>query len=327
MKAVVITGVGGLDVFEVRDVPVPAPQGNQVRVRVRACGANRAEILQAAGKYPAPADAPRDIPGLEFAGEVESLGPCVADSIGIGDRVFGLVGGGAMAEFAIVHERLLAKIPENLDFIEAAAIPEAFITALDALETQATLKPGGSVLIHAVGGGVGTAAVQIARAMGCRVFGTSRTARKLERAKTLGLEIGIDLSREDFVEVVQRETRKQGIHALIDSLGGPWMMSNLRALAPQGTLVALGLLAGSRADLDLSLVLTKRLKIVGTTLRSRPLEEKIVATRQFADAVLPWLARGLVKPTLDSVFDLDEVRAAQARLVSNLGFGKVVLRV
>ena len=306
---------------------MPEPSGALVRVRVRACAANRADLLQARGNYPSPLGAPKDIPGLEFAGEVESLGPLVSGAVKVGDRVFGIVGGGGFAEYLVTHERLLAPIPSNLDFIEAAAVPEVFITAHDALETHAKLLPGRSVLIHAVGGGVGSAAVRIAHVMGCFTVGTARSAGKLERAKALGLDVGIDSTRENFAEVVRRETNGKGVHAVIDTLGGPALAQNLDALAPKGRLVAVGLLAGSQANLDMNMLLRKRITIVGTTLRARPLEEKIEATRRFAESVVPWLERGLVKPVVDSVFDLENVREAQERLLSNLGFGKVVLRV
>src|SRR5215469_12072244 len=167
MRAVVIAGKGGAEVLEVREVPTPEPRGDQVRVRVRACALNRADLMQARGLYPAPPGAPADIPGLEYAGEVDALGPDVVGPLKVGDRVFGIVGGGGQAEYVVTHERMAVPIPTNLDFNEAAAVPEAFITAHDALTTQGRLDPGGRVLIHAVGSGVGTAAVQVARAMGC----------------------------------------------------------------------------------------------------------------------------------------------------------------
>lgn len=324
MKAVFITGTSGLDSVEVRDVPAPEPRGGQVRVRVRAAGVNRSELLQSRGQYPAPPGAPRDIPGLEFAGEVESVGPDVIGPWKIGDRVFGIVGGGGLAELVVTHERLLAPIPSNLDFVEAAAVPEVFITAHDALDRQAGLRPGERVLIHAVGGGVGSAAVQLAHAMGCIVHGTSRTADKLARCRDLGLDVGIDTSREDFAEVVRRETGGIGVHAVIDQIGASVWASNVEALATSGRLVLVGMLGGAKVEANLGLLLTKRLKVVGTTLRARPLEEKIDATRRFADRVVPWLERGLVRPIVDRSYPLDEIRDALERMASNDGFGKLV---
>jgi len=283
--------------------------------------------MQARGHYPAPAGAPADIPGLEYAGEVEALGPDVTGPLKVGDRVFGIVSGGGQAEFVVSHERMVVPIPKNLDFEAAAAVPEVFLTAHDALELQGNVRAGERVLIHAVGSGVGTAAIQIARAMGCVVFGTSRTAEKLEQAKPLGLDYAIPAGTADFAEVVQRETGGAGVDVVIDFLGGPALSSNLASLATRGRLVVVGLLGGGSTSIDLSTLLRKRLTVVGTTLRARPLEEKIGVTRRFADRVVPWLERGLVRPIVDSVFPFDDVRMAQARLESNFVFGKVILRL
>jgi NADPH:quinone reductase len=327
MKAIVITGSGGPEVLKIRDVPTPEPSGDQVRVRVRACGLNRADLLQARGVYPAPPGAPADIPGLEYAGEIDAVGPNVVGPLKPGDRVFGIVAGGGQAEYVLTHERMAVPIPTDIDFVEAAAVPEAFITAQDALITQARLAPGESVLVLAAGSGVGTAAVQIAHAMGCPVLGTSRTAAKLERIKPLGLDLGIDTSQCNFAEVVRTETKGGGVNVVIDLLGGSVLPGNLAALATRGRLVLVGLLAGTNGSLDLSLMLHKRLTIVGTTLRARPIEEKIAATLRFASELCPWLKRGLVRPIVDSVFPFDEVHAAQGRVESNEVFGKVILRL
>lgn len=329
MRAVVIEGVGGPEVLHVRDVPTPEPGVDQVRVRVRAAGVNRADLMQARGQYPAPEGAPADIPGLEFAGEVDTLGPGVTGGLKVGDRVFGIVAGGGQAEYVIVPARMAVPIPANLDFEGAAAVPEVFITAHDALESRACARPGERVLIHAIGGGVGSAAVQLAHAMGCTVFGTSRTADKLLQAQEigLGLDVAIDATKDDFAEIVRRETGGAGVHVVIDHVGGPTLEGNLDALTTKGRLVVVGLLAGSVGTIDLGLVLKKRLTIVGTALRARPSEEKAAATRAFAERVVPWLGRGLVRPLLDRAYPLEEVGKAHERVKSNLGFGKVVLRV
>jgi len=326
MKAVVITGRGGPEVIEVRERPLPQPGGQFVRVRVRASGLNRADLMQARGTYPAPAGVPADVPGLEFAGEIDALGPEVTEPIQLGDRVFGIVGGGGLAEYVLVHERMAVPIPRELDDVAAAAVPEVFITAHDALLTQALLLPGERVLIHAVGSGVGTAACQIARAMGCTVFGTSRTASKLERARELGLHVAIDSTADDFAEVVAERTANEGVDVVLDLVGGAILEGNLKALAPRGRMVSVGLLGGRQAPIDLATMLSKRLTLVGTTLRARPLEEKILATRRFATQIIPWLARGLVRPVVDSEFSVEEVHSALRRLESNQTFGKVILR-
>jgi NADPH2:quinone reductase len=328
MKAVVITRTGGASVLEVRDVATPEPQGAEVRVRVRACGLNRADLMQCRGHYPAPPGVPAAIPGLEYAGVVEDLGPAVTGPHRVGDRVFGIVGGGAMAELLVTHERMAVTIPEILSLEEAAAVPEVFITAHDALETQGEVRPGDRVLIHAVGSGVGSAACQVAHVMGCTVFGTSRTASKLERAAAeYGLDVAIDSTVEEFADVIRDRTEGAGVEMVLDSIGASAMAGNLAALTPCGRLVLVGLLGGGTATLDLSVVLRKRLKLVGTTLRARPLEEKIAATRRFATRVVPWLGRRLVRPVLDRVFLLEDIVAAEQRLESNVGFGKIVLRL
>jgi NADPH2:quinone reductase len=327
MKAMVITGVGGSEVLELGDVPTPEPQGDQVRVRVRASAVNRADLMQCRGAYPAPPGAPKFIPGLEFAGEVDALGPGVTAPLQVGDRVFGIVGGGGHAEHVVTHERLAVPIPANLDFEEAAAIPEVFITAHDALTQRARLRAGERVLIQAVGSGVGSAAVQIAHAMGCTVFGTSRSAEKLERAAELGLDVGIDSTHDDVAKVVLERTGGAGVEVLLDLVGAPALAGNLAALAPKGRLILVGLLGGGTATVDLTTLLRRRITVVGTTLRARPIEEKIAATRRFAATIVPWLERGLVRPVIDRVFPLDQSRAAQARVEANVGFGKVILRI
>lgn len=327
MKAVVITKTGGIEALEVVERPLPEPLGDQVRVRVRACALNRADLMQCRGYYPAPKGAPADIPGLEYAGEVDALGPGCTGDLKLGERVFGIVGGGGQAEFVLTHERMAVPIPANLGFEEAAAVPEVFITAHDALTTQAETVPGETVLIHAVGSGVGSAGLQIAKAMGCVVFGVSRTVEKLRKAEALGLDLSIQSITDDFAEVALARTEGRGVDVVIDLVGAPVLEGNIQALAVRGRIVVVGLLGGGVATLRLSELLRKRARLIGTTLRARPLEEKILATRKFAASVVPWLERGLVRPVVDQVFPFDDVRGAQARLEANFGFGKVVLRV
>src|SRR5215467_5958304 len=228
MRAVVITQPGGPEVLEVQDVETPEPVGDQVRVHVRASGVNRADLLQRAGGYQAPPGSPAHIPGLEFAGEVDAVGPLVR-AWKPGQRVMGLAGGGAQAEYILAHEGLLVEIPQNLDFVQAAAVPEVFMTAHDALFTQGGLQMGERVLIHAAGSGVGTAAIQLAHAAGASVFGTSRTPDKLLRAQELGLDIG--LSDKNFATEVNSLTNGEGVHVIIDFIGAPYMEQNLQALA------------------------------------------------------------------------------------------------
>jgi putative PIG3 family NAD(P)H quinone oxidoreductase len=327
MRAVVITGKGGPEVLDVREVDPPVPGFGQVGVAIHAAGLNRADALQARGRYPAPPGSPADIPGLEFAGVVETLGPGLVGPWKPGDRVYGIAGGGGLAQAIVAHERCLAPIPDNLDFVQAAAVPEAFMTAHDALETQARYQPGETVLIHAVGGGVGTAAVQLAHAAGCRTIGTARTAWKLDRAGELGLDVPIDTSvMPDFAAAVKAATGGHGAPVILDFLGGSAWAGNIDALAVRGRMVLIGFLAGPTVEkMNLGALLAKRATIVATTLRARPLEEKIAVTQAFASRVNPWLASGVVKPVVDRVFPLDQAREALAHMESNGGFGKVVL--
>ncbi len=321
MRVIAISKPGGPEVLTLVDRPLPEPSRGEVRVRVRATAVNRADLLQRMGAYPAPFGAPADIPGLEIAGEVDALGPEV-ERLALGDRVFGLVGGGGYAEAVVSHERALAKIPAGISFEDAAAVPEAFITAYDAMVTQGGLRSGEVLLVHAVGSGVGTAAVQLARALGAFVIGTARTADKLQLAKPLGLDAGIVAEGGKFADAV----RKIAEAALIlELVGGAYLDEDLRAVQLRGRILLVGLLAGARQELDLGLVLRKRVQLTGTVLRARPLEEKLAATRIFETQVVPLLARGLIKPVVDRVLPLAEAAAAHERMASNAGFGKIVL--
>lgn len=329
MKAVTIVRPGTVEVLEVREVDTPTnPVADHVRVRVRAAALNRADILQRLGRYPAPPGYPKDIPGLEFAGEVDVTGPEVRQ-LKPGQRVFGIIGGGAQAEFVVLPENQLAEMPANLDWYQAAAVPEAFITAHDAMFTQANLRMGETVLIHAAGSGVGTAAAQLARAAGAKAFGTSRTAWKLERAKPYGLKGAVTLGDDTslFVDAVDEWTNKLGVNVILDLVGAAYLEANLRALATGGRLMLVGTPSGSSGTLDISMVMSKRLRILGTVLRARSGEEKATATRLFATHVVPLLADGTVTPVIDRVYKMEEVREAHLRVESNESFGKVVLEI
>lgn len=325
MRAIVITEPGDPAVLAVREVPDPVPGHAQVRVRVEATALNRADLLQRRGHYPAPSGAPEDIPGLEYAGMIDAVGPGVVRRRP-GERVMGLVGGGAYAELLVTHERESVEIPAALDTEAAAAVPEAFITAHDALFTRLGLASGERLLIHAVGSGVGTAALQLAKAAGATVFGTSRSGWKLDRARQLGLDVAIDSSVEEFAAVVAERTGGEGVHAVLDLVGGPYLGPNLDALAVLGRMVHVGTVAGTRAELDLRKVLSKRLTLVGTVLRARPLEQKIDAARRFETHVVPLLANGRVRPIVDRVLPVTEAVAAHQAMEGDETFGKIVLR-
>jgi len=329
MRAIVITEPGGPEVLALRDVPPPSPGTGEVRVRVRATAVNRADLLQRMGMYPAPHDAPADIPGLEFAGEIDALGPGAraAGGFDVGERVCGLAGGGTYAEHVVVHARTLARIPDRLSFTEAAALPEACITAYDAMVARGGLASGESLLVHAVGSGVGTAAVQIARALGARVLGTARSASKLEPARALGLDVPIVAENGRFAEQVRAATGGRGVDVVLELVGGAYVEEDIACVAPCGRIVLVGLMAGARADVDLASLLRKRITLVGTVLRARPLEEKIAAGLAFARHVMPLVERGAVRPVIDAVLPLASAREAHERVAGNAGFGKVVLEV
>ena len=328
MHAVVITRPGGPEVLEVQDRPTPIPRAGEILVRVRASAINRADLLQRQGLYPAPPGAPVDIPGLEYAGEVAAVSPGVT-RWKEGDRVFGITGGGAYAEFVAVDAETAARIPDRLDWKEAAAVPEAFITAHDALVVQARVQRGESVLIHAVGSGVGLAGIQLAQAWAARPFGTARTAEKVEKAKRYGLVDGVVIQSdvEALVPACERWTSGKGIDVTLDLVGGDYLGASIRASALRGRIMLIGTVAGRSSTVPTGMILGKRLALRGTVLRARSLDEKRVVNAAFEAEVVPLLESGALAPTVDSVFDLAQAGAAHERVAGNATFGKVVLRV
>jgi putative PIG3 family NAD(P)H quinone oxidoreductase len=326
VRAIVITRPGGAEVLEERERPMPEPGTGQIRVRVRATALNRADLMQRAGNYPPPPGVSPDIPGMEYAGDVDALGPD-SSMWKVGDRVMGIVGGAAHAEFLVAHERESMPIPSGMSYEEAAAIPEVFLTAYDALFRRLNVRLGERVLVHAVGSGVGTATLQLARLAGATVFGTTRSAGKLTKAAELGLDHGIDASRADWVAQVEAQTGRNGIHAIVDLVGGNYLPGNLALLAPRGRLVIVGLTAGRRAELDMGVVLAKRLQIVGTVLRARPLEEKIELARELSERVVPLFESRRLRPVVELVLPFCRMREAHETLERGETFGKVVVTV
>lgn len=330
MRAAVITAAGGPDVLAIQDRNVPIPAPDEVCVRVHSSALNRADLAQRAGRYPAPPGVPADIPGLEYAGEIVALGSNVR-AWQMGDRVFGLVPGGAHAEFLVTHAETMLRVPVSLDMAVAGALPEACVTAHDALR-QASFAAGQSVLIHAVGSGVGLAAVQIVRALGGVPYGTARTASKLTTASSMGLEAGFvptvgEGGAPAFADAVLHATAGRGVDVVLDLVGGPYVDEDLRALAPRGHLVLIGLLAGASATIDLRRLLTRRLNLHGTVLRSRGLSERIAVTQAFRDDVLPLLADGRVRATIARTMPLADIAEAHALLGSNTLAGKLALSI
>lgn len=324
MKAVVISRPGGPEVLQIQDVPEPEPQGQQILVNVRAAALNRADLLQRLGRYPAPPGVPQDIPGLEFAGEVEDSGRD-AQRFQKGDRVMGLLGGGGYAEKVVLDESLALPVPANWSDQQAAAFPEAFFTAYDALFPQLGLKMGETILIHAVGSGVGTAALQLAKCVGAIVIGTAGSPEKLERARQLGLDEGIHYKSQDFAEAVAGITQGKGVDALLDFVGADYWQRNLNCLAPQGRLILVGLLSGADAQVPLGQILRNRLHIMGTVLRSRSLWEKAQLAEQIRRHVLPLARAGRIQPVVDQAFALEDAALAHRRMEENRNFGKIVL--
>ncbi|MDH3494732.1 MAG: NAD(P)H-quinone oxidoreductase [Acidobacteriota bacterium] len=324
MKSVYISKFGGPSSLEIRDVPnPPAPEHEQLLISVRAAALNRADLLQRKGLYPAPKGYPERIPGLEFAGEVVSTGP-ECEKFKIGDRVMGITAGGAQAEQILVDEEHCIPIPDRLDYNAAAAVPEAFVTAHDAVWTQGELGSHETLLIHAVGSGVGLAALQIAKASGNKVVGTSRTQSKLDRCLKAGLDIAINTSGGQFADEV---VAQGGADVVLDLVGAGFLNENLKSLNNLGRLIVVGLVGGRKAEFDLGMALTKRIKIIGTLLRSRTVEEKASAVRAFEKDVLPLIAEGTIEPFVDRIYPIGQVAAAHSYLESNASFGKVVLEV
>jgi putative PIG3 family NAD(P)H quinone oxidoreductase len=321
MRVAIYDGAGGPEVIRFGERPSPALGAGEIRVRVQAAGLNRADVLQRKGHYPAPAGVPADSPGLEYAGEVIALGEGVS-RWRIGARVMGLVGGGAMAEEVVVDQHEAMLVPPDLDIVQAAAIPEAFLTAWDALTVRGRLREGERVLIHAAASGVGTAAIQLAGLLGAgQIIGTSRRAAKLDACRALGLDVGIDTTAHpDFDAVLPAP-----VDLILDVLGAGAFNANLRALAPRGRLVMLGLLQGARGTLDLGLILQRRLEIIGTTLRSRGAEERRPLVADVTARVLPALADGRLQPVVHAVLPMAQLADAQAMMEADQVTGKIVL--
>jgi len=325
MRSIIITDPGDSGNLELQVRPDPEPGPGEIRVRVVASALNRADVSQRLGRYPAPAGFPPDIPGLEYAGEVDLVGPGVS-LWNQGERVMGIVGGGGHAELLCVHEREAMRVRDNLTWEEAAAIPEVFLTAYDAMFSRLHLRAGETLLIHAVGSGVGTAAVQLASVGGITTIGTSRTPEKLERAAALGLGHGIDASSSGWEDRILALTGGSGVHAILDLVGASYLQSNLEILRPRGRIVLVGVTAGARAELDMRMVLRKRLKIEGTVLRARALEEKIALAREFSDTMLGFFESRRLKAVVDRVLPFDSVAVAHEQMEANTNFGKIVLR-
>ena len=325
MQAVTVTAPGGPEVLRVTTVPDPVPAPEQILVHVRATALNRADVMQRLGQYPPP-PGESDILGLELAGEVEAVGAAVTD-LAPGDRVFGLVGSGGYAEKAVIDARMAMPIPPGWSFVQAAAVPEVFFTAQETIFTLAGLKKGETLLVHAAASGVGTAGIQMARETGARIFVTAGSAEKIQRCLELGATAGCNYKERDFADWVKEVTNGQGVDVIEDFIGAAYWDRNLRSLKTGGRLVLVGLMGGAKVEANLGLIMTKRLQVFGSVLRSRPLADKIAITQRFRTNWLPLLATGRITPVVDQVFPLAQVANAHRYMEENRNFGKIILSV
>jgi len=324
MRAVVLDEHGGPEVLQVREVPDPVPGPEEVLVEVVATALNRADLLQRKGFYPGPA-ADHEIPGMELAGWVVATGER-AGFRSVGDEVMAIVSGGADAELVVLHERQTMRIPDSVDLGDAAAIPEVFITAWDALVLQGGLRPGDVALVHAGASGVGTAAIQLARSAGAQVAVTA-SAGKLDGCRDLGADLAVDYGAEDFVRAIAEWTDGRGVDVVLDVIGGDYLQRNVDSLAIGGRIVQVGVMGSGSATFSLGALLPKRAALIGTVLRARPLEEKIAISRRFEREVVPLFESGDLRPVIDSRFALDDIAAAHERMESNANVGKILVDV
>ena len=322
-KAIRIREPGGPEVLQVGEIDLPKPGPTEVLVDVAAAGLNRADCLQRRGFYPAPPGVPADVPGLEFAGVVESVGDAVS-TWKPGDRVMGIVGGGSMATRVVTQGAELMPVPKELSLEEAAAVPEVFLTAYDAIVLQGGLQAGQSVLLHAVASGVGTAGIQLASAIGATSIGTSRTADKLPRCTDLGLNHAVLVEDGSFAEAVL-EAAPKGVDVILDTIGAAYLAQNVKVIGKKGRIIVIGLMGGVKGELALGTLLAKRASIHGSVLRSRSAAEKAELTRSFTEEMLERFATGELKPIIDDVLPMTDIQTAHQRMDANDTFGKLVL--
>lgn len=325
MKAVEITTPGGPEVLRQGERPVPTPVEGEVLVKVAAAGVNRPDVEQRKGTYPPPPGA-SDIPGLEIAGTVAAVGPG-AGGLKLGDPVCALVSGGGYAEYCTAPVAQCLPVPKGLGMIEAAALPETFFTVWQNVFDRARLKAGETILIHGGSSGIGTTAIQMAKAMGARVLATAGSDAKCAACTALGADRAINYNTEDFVEATLAETKKKGADVILDMVGGKYFERNIASLAIEGRLSVIALLGGRDGKLDLGLLLRKRLTVVGSVLRARPVAEKGAVAGQLRQHIWPLIANGKIKPVIDSTFPLADAAKAHARMESSAHVGKIVLTV
>jgi NADPH:quinone reductase len=325
MKAVTLKAFGGPEVLQVGEVPTPKPGPEQVLVRVRVTALNRADTLQRKGAYPPP-PGESEIIGLELAGEVDSWGSSVT-GFKKGDRVMALVGGGGYAEYCLVDKDMAMRIPDGWSFAQAAAVPEVYFTANETVFVLGNLQPGETLLCHAGGSGVGTAAIQMAHHIGAKVYFTAGSQDKIDRAMALGADAGINYKTQDFAEEIKRLTNGEGVDVVEDFLGASYFARNIASLKTNGRLVLVAMMGGSKTEVDLAQIQRKRLAVFGTTIRARPLAEKRRVTKRFLDRWMQPLAQGKLKAIIDSTYPMEKAADAHRRMDSNENFGKILLEI
>jgi NADPH2:quinone reductase len=325
MRAVVLHSHGGPEVLTFADIATPQPGPEEIVVQVRATSLNRADVLQRMGFYPDPFPGEHEVPGMEFSGRVQVLGSRVR-SWQVGDEVMGIVSGGAYAEQLVVHERQALRIPGVVSLADAAAIPEVFITAWDALIVQGGLTSGRWALVHAGASGVGTAAVQICKAIGAHVIATCSTG-KIAAVRSLGADVVVDYSSEDFVEAVKTATGGRGVDVVLCVIGGEYLNRNVASLAQKGHIVQVGVMGGGNMSFNLAALMPKRAKLSGTVLRARPLEEKIAISQRFAAEMIPMFESGRLKPVIDCRYPFSDIAKAHVRMGENANTGKIVIDI
>ena len=329
MIAIEIDGFGGPEVLRPVERPLPEPGLNEIRIRVEAAGVNRPDLMQRQGKYPPPPGA-SDIPGLELAGIVDNVGPVVegeSSRWAPGDKVCALVAGGGYAQYVVAPAPQCLPLPGGMTFITAAAIPETYFTVWTNVFQRGQLATGETILVHGGSSGIGTTAIQLAKAFGATVYATAGTEEKCRACERLGAHAVINYKTSDFVDAVAQLTSGRGVNVILDIIGGDYLARNLRALAVDGRLVQIGLQGGSRAEIDLRVVMQRRLTLTGSTLRNRPVAEKAAIAREVEKHVWPLLGSGTVKPLIDRTLPLDQAAEAHRLLESGEVVGKIVLTV
>jgi NADPH2:quinone reductase len=325
MRAVVLSGHGGPEVLTLADIPTPQIGPEEVLVQVRATSLNRADLLQRMGFYPDPFPGEHEVPGMEFSGRVQAIGARVR-AWKVGDEVMGIVSGGAYAEQLVVHERQAMRIPRGVSLADAAAIPEVFITAWDALVLQGGLTSGRWALVHAGASGVGTAAVQMCKAIGAHVIATCSTS-KVDAVKALGADVVVDYTSSDFVDAVKTATGGRGVDVVLCVIGGDYLDRNVASLAQKGHIVQVGVMGGGNMSFNLAGLMSKRAKLSGTVLRARPIEEKIAISQRFSTEIIPLFEAGKIRPVIDCRYQFSDIAHAHEHMTANANTGKIVIDI